>query len=195
MPLDVVMLGRPGAGKGTQARRIEGHFGIPQIGTGDMLRAAIAEGSDLGGRVKAIVDGGDLVPDDLMVELIRARLADGTGAGFVLDGFPRTLDQAEALDRMLGEIGRAISVALDFQLAQGVAEERLLGRAALEGRSDDTPDVIRRRFDTFRRQTAQVSEHYRARGILVGIHADRSVDEVWAEVCEALEQAGGRSDS
>jgi adenylate kinase len=193
MPLDLVVLGPPGAGKGTQAKLIEADRGIPQIATGDMLRAAIAAGTDLGRRVREIVDRGDLVPDDLMIELIRERLSgDGTGEGFVLDGFPRTLAQAQALDTMLGEIGRRLAAVLEFQLPEELAVTRLAGRAATEGRTDDAEDVIRHRLEVFHRQTEPVVEHYRARGILVGIHADRAIDEVFAEVQATLEQALAR---
>ena len=187
MSLDVVVLGPPGAGKGTQAKLIEADRGIPQIATGDVLRAAIAAGSELGLRVRAIVDRGDLVPDDLMIELIREKLSgDGTAQGFVLDGFPRTLAQAEALDAMLAGLGRRLALALEFHVPEEVAVARLVGRARKEGRTDDAPEVIRHRLEVFRRQTEPVLEHYRAQGILVAIHAERSVDEVQAELQQAL---------
>jgi adenylate kinase len=193
MSLDIVVLGPPGAGKGTQAKLIETDRGIPQIATGDMLRAAIAVGSELGLRVKAIVDRGDLVPDELMIDLIREELsADVTADGFVLDGFPRTLAQAEALDAMLAELGRRLALALEFRVPEEVAVERLVGRARKEGRTDDAPEVIRHRLEVFRRQTEPVLEHYRAQGILVAVHAERSVDQVQAEVQEALEAADSR---
>ena len=193
MPLDVVVVGPPGAGKGTQAKLIEADRGIPQIATGDMLRAAIAAGTELGRRVKEIVDSGELVPDALMIELIRERLAaDGAAGGFVLDGFPRTLAQAEALDETLAEVHRALSVVLDFHLAEDVAVERLVGRERNEGRSDDAPEVIRRRLEVFHAQTEPLLEHYRVRGILVQIHAGRSIGEVQAEVQQVLEAASAR---
>ena len=193
MALDVVVLGPPGAGKGTQAKLIEADRGIPQIATGDMLRSAIAEGTEVGLRVKEIVDRGDLVPDDLMIELIRDRLSDdGTAGGFVLDGFPRTLAQDEALDTMLAALGRRLALALEFRVPDDVAVERLTGRARKEGRTDDMPEVVRHRLDVFRRQTEPVLEHYRAHGILVAVHAERAVDEVTAEVQQALEAAASR---
>ncbi len=193
MPLDVLVLGPPGAGKGTQAKLVEADRGIPQIATGDILRAAIAAGTDLGLRVKAIVDAGELVPDELMIELIREKLSeDGAQGGCVLDGFPRTLAQAEALDAMLSELGRRLSIALEFHVPEEIAVERMLGRARNEDRSDDTPEVIKRRLEVFHRQTEPVLEHYRAQGILVRIHAERSVGEVQAEVQQALEAAAAR---
>ena len=191
MPLDIVVLGPPGAGKGTQAKLIEADRGIPQIATGDILRAAVAAGSGL--RVKAILDRGDLVPDELMIELIRGKLSeDETKGGFVLDGFPRTLAQAEALDAMLLELGRRLGLALEFHVPEEVAVERLRGRARAEGRTDDEPEVIRHRLEVFRAQTGPVLEHYRAQGILVAVHAQRPVEEVQAEVQQALEAAESR---
>ena len=191
MPLDIVVLGPPGAGKGTQAKLIEADRGIPQIATGDILRATVAAGSGL--RVKAILDRGDLVPDELMIELIRDKLSgDGTQGGFVLDGFPRTLAQAEALDAMLAELGRRLALALEFHVPEEVAVERLRGRARAEGRTDDEPEVIRHRLEVFRAQTGPVLEHYRAQGILVAVHAQRPVEEVQAEVQQALDAAESR---
>ena len=159
-----------------------------------MLRSAIRDGSELGRRVKPILESGQLVPDDLMIELIRERLAqpDAEG-GFVLDGFPRTAPQADALDRMLDEISRPLSIVFEFQLSDDVARERLLKRAELEGRSDDTPEVIDRRLALYHELTEPLVEHYRLHGNLVGIHADRSVNEVFSEVQEALEQVTARS--
>ena len=190
MPLNVVILGPPGAGKGTQAKRIAADREIPQIATGDMLRAAMQAGTALGTRVKEIYDRGDLVPDELMIELIRVRLEDeDTASGFVLDGFPRTPAQAEALDELLSEIGRELTIVLEFQAAEDVVLERLDGRAKTEDRTDDGPEVVKRRLQVYAEQTAPLVAYYRARGNLVGIHADRTVDEVFAEVQRVLEQA------
>ncbi|HEX2505470.1 MAG TPA: adenylate kinase, partial [Gaiellaceae bacterium] len=177
--------------KGTQAKRIAEDAGIPHIATGDMIRAMKDEDSELGREVRAVYDRGDLVSDELMIALIRDRLSHpDTDRGFVLDGFPRTLRQAESLDGLLGELDRRIGVVLDFQIPEEVAVERLHGRAVAEGRSDDTPDVIRHRLDVFQRQTRPVVEHYRTKGILVGIHAHRTVDEVFSEVQDVLQTAG-----
>jgi adenylate kinase len=155
-----------------------------------MLRAAMEAGTDLGVRVKGIYDRGDLVPDDLMIDLIRERLEDeSTEPGFVLDGFPRTPAQAEALDELLDEIGRELTIVLEFQAPDEVVLERLDGRAKTEGRSDDGRDIVRRRLQVYAEQTAPLVAYYRARGNLVGIHADRTVDEVFAEVQKVLEQA------
>jgi adenylate kinase len=190
----VLLLGPQGSGKGTQAKRIEAEYGIPHIATGDMLRAAIEDGGELGQRVKPILESGQLVPDDLMIELIRERLAQtDTEAGFVLDGFPRTAPQADALDEMLDEIGRPLTIVFEFQVPDEVARERLLKRAEIEGRTDDTPEAIDRRLALYHELTEPLVEHYRLCGNLVGIHADRPVNEVFAEIQEALEQVMTRS--
>jgi adenylate kinase len=194
LPLDVVIMGPPGAGKGTQGKLIAADAGIPHVNTGDMFRAEVAAETDLGRRIRTILDAGDLVPDNLTIEVVRGRLAhDDTADGFVLDGFPRTLPQAEALDRVLEELDRGeLSVVLDFHVADEVAIQRLLGRAAEQGRSDDTPDRIQHRLHVYHEQTEPLVEYYLTRGILVGIHADRSVEEVFAEVQQVLETASAR---
>ncbi len=188
--MNILLLGPQGSGKGTQAKRISDAYGIPHIATGDMLRAAMAAGTELGRKVKPIYDSGQLVPDDLMIELIRERLAqDDTEDGFVLDGFPRTLPQAEALDPMLREIGKELTVVFVLQLPDEVCIERLTRRAQLEGRVDDTPEAIAKRLDIYHRETEPLIEWYRIRSNVVTIHADRSVNEVFAEIQQALEQA------
>src|SRR5919106_6550048 len=142
--MNILLLGPQGSGKGTQARLIADAYDIPAVGTGEMLREAIATGDNLGRRVQPIVEAGQLVPDHLMVELIRDRLArDDTAEGFVLEGFPRTPAQAEALDGVLAELGRELDVVLELQVPEAVSVQRLLERAHLEGRSDDTPETIR----------------------------------------------------
>jgi adenylate kinase len=144
----------------------------------------------MGVRIKPIYDAGDLVPDDQMIELIRERLSvSDTADGFILDGFPRTVAQAEALDRMLEEIDRELTAVLFFQVPDGLAVERLHVRALQEGRTDDTPEIIRHRLEVFHKSTEPVVEYYRSRGILVGIHAERPIDAVFAEVQEVLETA------
>jgi adenylate kinase len=192
--VNVLLLGPQGSGKGTQAKRIEAEYGIPHIATGDMLRTAMEEGTELGQQVKPIVESGQLVPDDLMIDLIRERLSrPDAEAGFILDGFPRTPAQADALDAMLDEIGRALSIVFEFQVPDEIATERLLRRCELEGRADDTPEVIARRLALYHELTEPLVEHYRLRGNLVGIHAGRPVNEVFAEIQQALEQTAART--
>ena len=186
--LNLVMLGAPGAGKGTQAVRIAETRGIPHISTGEMLRGAIAAGSELGQKVKSIVESGALVPDELVIDVIRDRLAQlDTQNGFVHDGFPRTLGQAEALDSLLAELGRPLEIVLELELLEDTAVERMLGRAAEQGRADDTPEVIRNRFEVYRRQTEPLSEYYRGKGILVAVDSTPGMDEVFAAIELALD--------
>ncbi len=158
-----------------------------------MLRSAIAAGTELGRRAEPLLNSGKLVPDEIMIGLIRERLdADDTLVGFVLDGFPRTTVQAEALDAMLDEIDRPLSVVFEFQLPEEVCIERLQRRAEEEGRADDTPEAIRTRLALYREQTEPLVEYYRVRGNLVGVRADRQVQEVFAEIQRALEQVAVR---
>jgi adenylate kinase len=187
--LNVLILGPQGAGKGTQAKRIAAEYGVPHIATGDMFRAAIAKGTPLGRQVEPILASGALVPDDLTIGLIRERLAEeDAGQGFVLDGFPRNMAQAEALDALLEEIDRPLSAILEFQLPDEVGIERMLSRAREEDRPDDTPEVIAKRLGIYHAETEPVVRHYLATGNVVGIHAGGSVNEVWSEVQQALER-------
>ena len=189
MSLNVLLLGPQGAGKGTQAKRISAEYGIPQIASGEILRAEMAAGTELGQRVQEVYDRGDLVSDDLMIELIRNRLEQAdTEAGFILDGFPRTTVQAEALDSMFSDIGRTFNVAFALQIPDEVAFERLRRRAEVEGRADDTDEAIKRRLDNYHRETEPLIEHYRTRGNLVPIRGDRTENEVFADIQAALEQ-------
>jgi adenylate kinase len=182
------MLGAPGAGKGTQAVRIAETHGIPHISTGEMLRAAIAAGSELGQKVKGIVESGALVSDELIVEVIRERLSQPDAQnGFVLDGFPRTIVQAEALDALLAELERPLQIVLELELAEETAVKRMLGRALDEGRADDTPEVIKNRFAVYRRETEPLSNYYRNTGILVAVDSSPGMDEVFAEIERVLD--------
>ena len=187
--MNLLVLGPQGAGKGTQAKRIAADHRIPHVSTGDMFRAAIAAGSPLGQKVEPILASGRLVPDEDTIALIRERLSsDDARDGFVLDGFPRNLPQAEALDSMLADIGRGLDAILFFDLPDDVATERMLKRAVDEQRADDTPETIAQRLRTYHDQTIPVVEHYRTTSRLVPLHAGRSIDEVWAEVQDALER-------
>jgi len=164
-------------------------YGIPHIASGDMIREIKELPTELGREVKAVYDRGDLVSDDQMIRLIADRLSRGdTLGGFVLDGFPRTLPQAEALDELLRELGRGLDVVFDFQVPDHeVLLQRMLKRAAEEGRSDDTPEAIKRRLELYELETAPLVEYYRSTRVnVVGIHADRTVDEVFHEIDEAL---------
>jgi adenylate kinase len=184
---NILFIGPQGSGKGTQAKRVAVTEGIPHISTGDMFRAAIAAQTPLGREVQPFLDSGGLVPDELTIGLIKERLEQpDTEKGFVLDGFPRTMAQAHALDAMLAAIGRPLDVVFEFALSDELALERCLGRAAQEGRADDTPEVIAKRLATYHDQTEPIVGHYRAAGSLVVIQAERSVDDVNAELAQAL---------
>lgn len=186
--MNLLVLGPQGSGKGTQAKRIAAERGIPHVSTGDMFRAAIAAGTELGRRVEPILGRGELVPDELTIALIRERLAEPDArTGFVLDGFPRNLAQAEALEAMLAGIGRTLDAVLFFDLSDELALERIVGRAHDEGREDDTPEVVSRRLEIYHEQTEPVVELYRAGGKLVPLHAERSIGEVAAEIAAALD--------
>ena len=190
---NILLLGPQGAGKGTQGRLIASEYAIPHVATGDMLRAAMADGSELGRQVRPIYDSGRLVPDDLMVALIRERLTgEDAREGFVLDGFPRTMAQADALEEMLREIGRDLDVVFEFQIPDEVGRERMLKRAAEEGRTDDTPEAIDERLRLYHEETKPLIEYYRTRGNLVGVHGDRPVNQVFAEIQQTLEQVAVR---
>jgi len=194
--VNILVLGPQGSGKGTQAKKIARTYGVPHVSSGELYREAIARGTELGKQVEPILAAGHLVPDDITIPLIRDRLDRGdTIPGFILDGYPRTLAQAEALDEMLAELGRSIDVVFEFQVPnRQQLVDRLLKRAAEEDRPDDTPEVIQTRLETYDSQTAPVVEYYRTtRGNVVGIHADRTVDEVFHEIQDSLQSVEARA--
>jgi adenylate kinase len=186
--VNLLVLGPQGAGKGTQAKRISKEYGIPHIATGDMFREAIADRTPLGIEIESTYNAGGLIPDETTIAMIQERLsAADAGTGFVLDGFPRNLAQAEALDNMLGGIGRGLDAILFFDVSDSVGMERALKRAQTEGRADDTPEVIAKRLAIYHEQTEPIIEHYRMTGKLVPLHAGRSIDEVWSEIADSLQ--------
>ena len=187
--MNLLVLGPQGAGKGTQAKRISAEYEIPHVATGDMFRAEVAADSELGREVGAIMARGDLVPDETTIAIIEKRLSEPDASeGFVLDGFPRNLAQAQALDTMLGSIGRVLDAILFFAVSDEIGMERALSRAALEARADDTREVIARRLEIYHRETEPIVEHYRTTGKLIPLHADRSIEQVWSEISSALQQ-------
>jgi adenylate kinase len=188
--VNVLVLGPQGSGKGTQAKLVSAEHDIPHVSTGDMFRA-LDDATPLGREVNEIMERGDLVPDEITIRMIRERLAaDDAADGFILDGFPRNLAQAEALDEMLREIGRSLDVIFFFDLDDETATARALGRAHEEGRTDDTPETIARRLSVYHEQTEPVVEYYRTTGKLVPLHAARPVEEVHSEISQALELVG-----
>ncbi len=189
----LVLLGPPGAGKGTQATRIAGRFAIPQLSTGDMLREAVASGSVLGARVKGIMERGDLVPDDVVIAVVADRMDHSDAAsGFILDGFPRTVAQAEALDRELAARGIGLDAVLELEVDEDVLLVRVKGRAdaaAKQGqlvRRDDNPDVFKTRLKAYRAQTAPVTEYYRSRGLVHVVDGLQPIDVVTDELAAVL---------
>jgi len=181
----ILILGPQGSGKGTQAKRIAAAYGIPHVATGDIFRAAVADGSELGVQVAPILESGGLVPDDLTIELIRERLANEDG--FVLDGFPRTMAQAEALDAMLEEIGKPLDAVILLRVSDEVATARLEARAREEGRADDSPEAIRNRLRLYHELTELVVDRYQLAGIEVIVDGEETMDGVFAAIQDALE--------
>jgi len=188
--VNVLLLGPQGSGKGTQAKLIAKTYGIPQIATGDMIREMKELDTPVGREVKAVYDAGRLVQDDLIIRMIRDRLDRGdTIPGFILDGFPRNMAQAEALDQLLDDLGRDLDVVFELQVPREVLLQRMQKRALEENRSDDTPEAIGQRLEIYERETAPLVEYYRTtRGNVVGIHADRTIDEIFAEIRATLDQ-------
>ena len=181
VPLDLVLLGPPGSGKGTQASRLAAKYGIPAIATGDILRAQVEAGTPLGVQVKAYLDRGELAPDSLVIDIIRHRLADpDTLRGFILDGFPRTVRQAEALDVLLIELERPLDAVLYLDVDRQALLDRLGHRAEIDQRSDDRPDVIAHRIDVFLDQTAPLIDYYRQQSKLRLIDGTQSPEQVAA---------------
>ncbi len=188
----ILILGPQGSGKGTQAKRIAVAYDAPHVATGDILRAAVSDGSELGQQVRPILERGDLVPDELMVDLIRERLADEDG--FVLDGFPRTMAQAEALDAMFEEIGKPLDAVILLRVSDEVATTRLEARAREEGRADDSPEAIRNRLRLYHELTELVVDRYQAAGIEVIVDGEQTMDEVFTAIQDALAQVAQGSD-
>ena len=182
------MMGPPGAGKGTQATFIAEHFGIPAISTGDIFRANVAEGTPLGVEAKRYMDAGEYVPDEITNKMVRNRIDEPDAEpGFLLDGYPRTLAQVEELDGMVEFTGHRLDAAVVLTVDSEEIVQRLLQRAEVEGRADDTEEVIRRRQEIYREQTEPLIDVYRDRGLLVEVDGMGEVDQVTKRIFEALD--------
>ena len=183
--MNIILFGAPGAGKGTQAEKLVAKYGLVQLSTGDMLRAAISAGTDLGKRAKEIMDRGDLVSDDIIVGMIAARLDDKDCAnGVILDGFPRTVAQAEALDEMLASKGLSLDGVIEIRVDEAALFARIENRAAETGgaRSDDNADTLRKRLAVYHENTAPLLPYYRDKGVLKSVDGMATIDEVAAQV-------------
>ena len=185
--MNILMIAPPGAGKGTQGIVIAEHFGIPHIASGDLLRDHVARGTELGQAVKGYLDRGELVPDQVVLDMVRHAFEENQGRGYVLDGMPRTMDQARALYEIAVELDMTADVALHLKVEDSALVRRLLGRAQQSGRSDDTEDVIRRRLALYYEVTHPILEWYGERGILVSVDANRPAELVGRHILTALE--------
>ena len=188
----IVLLGAPGSGKGTQAALMVKELELPHISTGDLLRAAVAAGTELGIKAKAVMDRGELVSDDIMLGLIEERLGrDDVAGGFILDGYPRNLAQATALDGLLERIGQPVDEALQIDVDPEMVVARIAKRAAEEGRSDDTEEVVRNRLKIYAEQTAPVVDYYADKGILSRVLGDGSIEQVFQRIRGVLQISSG----
>jgi adenylate kinase len=183
----IVFLGPPGSGKGTQAKLLANRLGVPAVSTGDMLRDAVRRETDLGRRAKAIMEAGELVPDDVVIGLIRERVGrTDADRGFILDGFPRTVEQARALDRLLEDGGAPIDAVVNLAVPEATLLERLLGRAEQEGRSDDRPETIRERLRVYGEKNDPLVAFYESAGLLTRVDGLGSIDDVAARIDRVL---------
>ena len=190
---NIVIFGAPGSGKGTQSKMIVERYGFDYISTGDMLRQAISQGSELGRTAKEYIDRGQLVPDDLIVRLIADFLDGKHGSkGVIFDGFPRTLKQAEALKTMLNERGTDIHILLDLQVGDDELVDRLIERGKISGRSDDNPETIKARLDVYHTQTAPLATYYIGEGKHVAIKGIGRIEEIFERIAEAIDRVKDR---
>lgn len=184
------MFGAPGAGKGTQSELIEKRYNLIHLSTGDILRAEIKNGSELGKQVEAVISKGQLVSDELIIALLEQEISRHADAnGFIFDGFPRTQVQAGALDEMLAKHGEKVSIMLALSVEENELIKRLLNRGATSGRADDNLETIRKRITVYNEQTAPVMKYYEQKGLLRAISNDTTVEECFAQVCKAIDAA------
>jgi adenylate kinase len=192
----LVLLGAPGSGKGTQAARLKTELGVPHISTGDMLRAAVAQGTAMGLKAKAVMDAGQLVSDDILLGMLEERLAqDDAKAGFILDGYPRNLAQADALDHLLAKIDQPLDAVIQLEVPNVTIIGRCEIRFKAEGRADDNPDTVRKRLAIYAEQTAPVADFYARRGKLQVVDGVGELSDVTARVQQALQSKSAAAHS
>ena len=183
----LVLLGAPGSGKGTQATSLKTALGVPHVSTGDLLRGAVKAGTPLGIKAKAVMESGQLVSDDIVLGMLAERLAQpDASAGFILDGYPRNLAQCDALESLLERIGQPLDVAVKLVVPSELIVERIAGRAAAEGRKDDTPETVRERLRVYAEQTEPVARHFADLGRLVVVDGVGELDSVFQRIIAAL---------
>lgn len=186
----VLLMGAPGAGKGTQAKLLEGSLGLPQVSTGDLFRYNLKNNTELGMLARSYMDRGELVPDEVTVDMVRDRLKQTDCAnGAILDGFPRTVAQAEALDALLAELGAAINAVVYVKVDTEELVKRLLKRAETEGRADDTEETVRNRMRVYREQTEPLLAYYAQRGLLHEVNGQQSIEAVQRDLVQVVRQA------
>ena len=186
----VVLLGPPGAGKGTQAKKLEKALGLPQVATGDLFRHNLKNNTELGQLAKTFMDKGELVPDEVTVAMVKDRLSQpDCGRGAILDGFPRNLIQVEALENLLAEFDGEVDVAPSIQVEQDVLVARLLKRAQIEGRADDNEETIRTRMRVYDAETKPLLDYYSQKGLLVEINGEQTIEQVQEDLLEAIKKA------
>ena len=192
--MNIVLLGAPGSGKGTQGDILAGKLGVPKIATGDLLRAAVSAGTPLGKQAQEYMNQGDLVPDDVILGIVKEKLASPDAAnGVIMDGFPRTIAQAEAVDELLSARAARVDKVVTFDAPDGELVIRMLGRAEAEGRTDDTPDTIRKRLEVYRSETAPLISYYERQRVVTRIDATGTIQDVAARVDRAIANACSRS--
>ena len=185
---NLILFGPPGAGKGTQAVKIAEKFGWKHISTGDILRAEVSQGTPLGLKVKSVMEAGHLVSDELLIEIMKSVYDKNSSAkGFVLDGFPRTLNQAQELDKMLSSLGHSISLVLALEVNEEELVKRLLKRAQEQGRKDDTEEVIKNRLVQYHQHTKPLVDYYKGKNLLKEVFGVGSIDDIFNELCSAIE--------
>lgn len=189
MKLNLILFGPPGAGKGTQSQRLIEQYGLVHLSTGDLLRAEVKSGSALGEQAKSLIDAGKLVPDQMVIQMIDQKLEQhSAGRGFIFDGFPRTVPQAEALDALLAQKGMEISCVIRMEVDEAELTQRLLKRAELEGRTDDTPEKIKARLEVYKAETLPVADHYHQLDRLYQVDGKGSVDEITARIQAVIDR-------